>query len=118
MYRQYLVRFEGLVEQCGTHCTVDPSADQDEHLVVTDRLLYVLDAVCFATLHRVVACQTGDVKQKVLEHCAPVLREVHFRMELDAIKAQLLVVDTGTRRAAVRYGTEIFGYLVDRVTVS
>ena len=54
----------------------------------------VLDARRLSALHRVVSFHLTDVVHEVLHHLLPVLRQIDFRVELDAVNLQLVVGDS------------------------
>ena len=61
--------------------------------MVADRLLDVADAARLSRLDRVATLALGDVEEEVGEDSAPVLRQIHFRVELHSVDVLVFVRD-------------------------
>ena len=79
--------------ECSTH----------QYFMVPHGFADILYTGRLSALHGVVALHLTDVAQEVLHHLLPVLRQVHFRVELNAVNLQLVIGDSCWKETAMSY---------------
>ena len=65
-----------------------------QNFVRADRFLDVVDTGLLSPLHGIVALETTDIHEKVLQHSFPMLRQVHLRVKLHPIEFFAVVANT------------------------
>ena len=67
-----------------------------QNFVGANSLLDVVNAGLLSALHGVVALETADVHQEVLQHGLPILCEVHLRVKLHPVQFLVVIANTCT----------------------
>ena len=81
-----------MIQTCCHRCPVPY-----QNFVGADGILDVVDAGLLSALHGVVALETTDVHQEVLQHGLPILCEVNLRVKLHPVQFLAVITNTCSR---------------------